>query len=164
MIEFSDFQCPFCAKFWAQTFTLIEQEYIKKRKVKFVYRDFPLDFHEQALNASIAAECAKEQGKFWEMHDKIYAGQNKWSNNKNAAETFKIYASELNLGMRQFNDCSDSGKYANEVLKDLQDGIRVGVGGTPTFFINGIPVRGAQPFEVFRQIIEAELAGEASRK
>ncbi|MEM5804955.1 MAG: DsbA family protein [Candidatus Aenigmatarchaeota archaeon] len=153
MIEFSDFQCPFCARFWKDTLPLLEEEYIKTGKLKFVYRDFPLDFHQFAKKAAEAAECANEQNKFWEYHDKLFENQQALD-----ITSLKRYAQELGLDTAKFNECLDSGKYANEVQKDVQDGMAYGVSGTPTFFINGIKVVGAQPYSVFKQIIDQELA------
>jgi protein-disulfide isomerase len=155
IVEFSDFQCPFCARFATQTLPQIEEKYIKTGKVKLVYRDFPLNFHQYAQKAAEAAECADEQGKFWEYHDILFQKQFEWSS---AGESkFKEYAQQLGLNTQKFNQCLDSGKYANEVQKDYNDGLKYGVSGTPTFFINGIGVVGAQPYNVFEQIIEQEL-------
>ena len=153
IIEWSDFECPFCERFYTQTLPSIQKEYIDTGRVKFVYRDFPLDFHQNAQKAAEAAECADEQGKFWEMHDLLF--ENGVSGGVSA---FKKYASDLGLDTGKFNDCLDSGKMASEIAKDLQDGARAGIRGTPGFIINGQLVSGAQPFENFKQIIDAELA------
>jgi len=155
IVEFSDFQCPFCARFYSQTLKEIDEQYIKTGKVKLVYRDFPLSFHQYAQKAAEAAECANEQGKFWEYHDLLFERQEEWSNG--GIQKFKEYAQELGLDSAKFNDCLDSGKFAQEVQKDSVDGQAYGVSGTPTFFINGIEVVGAQPFSVFKQIIDNEL-------
>jgi protein-disulfide isomerase len=155
IVEFSDFQCPFCARFYTQTLPSIEENYIKTGKVKFIYRDFPLNFHQYAQKAAEAAECADEQGKFWEYHDILFQKQSEWSSA--GVEKLKEYAQNLGLDTAKFNECLDSGKYAGEVQKDYSDGSNYGVTGTPTFFINGIEVVGAQPYSVFQQIIEQEL-------
>jgi protein-disulfide isomerase len=156
IVEFSDFQCPFCQRFFLQTLPKIEEKYIKTGKVRFVYRDFPLNFHQYAQKAAEAAECADEQGKFWDYHDILFQKQSEWAA---AGESkFKEYAQQLGLDMQKFNQCLDSGKYANEVQKDYNDGLKYGVSGTPTFFINGREVIGAQPYSVFEQIIEQELS------
>lgn len=152
IIEFSDFECPFCTRFYEQTLPLIEENYIKTGKVKFIYRDFPLSFHKNAQKAAEAAECADEQGKFWEMHDKIFENQNALD-----VTSLKQYAKDLGLDTTKFDSCLDSGKYADEVQRDFTDGQSYGVSGTPTFFINGIEVVGAQPYNTFEQIIEQEL-------
>lgn len=153
IIEFSDFECPFCVKFYSQTLPQIEEEYIKTGKVKFVYRDFPLSSHANAQKAAEAAECADEQGKFWEMHDLLFE-----KGVSSGASSFKEYAEELGLNTKKFSDCLDSGKYEEEVQKDFADGQSYGVSGTPAFFINGIELVGAQPFSAFQQIIEQELS------
>ena len=153
IVEWSDFECPFCAKFYSQTLGQIEEEYIKTGKVKFVYRDFPLGFHQNAQKASEAAECADEQGKFWEMHDLLFE-----KGVAGGVSSFKQFAVDLGLDAKEFDDCLDSGKMASEVAKDMQDGQAIGISGTPGFVINGQLVSGAQPFTVFKQVIDGELA------
>jgi protein-disulfide isomerase len=153
IIEFSDYECPFCAKFYAQTLPELDEKYIKTGKVKLVYRDFPLGNHRYAQKAAEAAECAGEQGKYYEMHDKLFD-----NGVTGGVDEYKIFAEEIGLDTEEFNECLDNGKMESEVKKDLQDGIAAGVDGTPAFFVNGIRVSGAQPFGVFEQIIEQELA------
>jgi protein-disulfide isomerase len=153
MIEFSDFQCPFCARYFKQTFPLIEKNYIKTGKIKYVYRDFPLSFHNYAQKAAEAAECARDQEKFWGYHDLLFQSQDALD-----IASLKVYAEELNLDTKKFNDCLDSDKYEEEVKKDFQDGQRYGVSGTPTFFINGVKIVGARPYSAFEEIIEQELS------
>jgi len=153
IVEWSDFECPFCARFYTETLSQIEKEYIATGKVKFVYRDFPLSFHANAQKAAEAAECAGEQEKYWEMHDAIFE-----RGVSGGVTSFKSYASDIGLNTQKFNECLDSGEMAAEVKKDMADGAALGIGGTPGFIINGQLVSGAQPFENFRQIIEAELA------
>lgn len=159
MIEFSDFQCPFCRSFWQNTFPKIKSQYIDTGKVKFVYRDFPLSFHPGATPAAQATECAEEQGKFWEMHDKIFSEQAKQGGGtiQFDSDDVKKWAREIALDTGKFNSCLDSQKYAEEVKKDIADGSSAGVSGTPGFFINGRLVVGAQPFEAFQSLIEEEL-------
>jgi len=152
IIEFSEFECPFCGRFFQQTLPQIEENYIKTGKVRHVFRDFPLTFHQYAQKAAEASECADEQGKFWEYHDKLFE-------NQNALDTgsLKQYAKDLGLDTAKFNSCLDSGKMTSEVQKDFSDGAQSGVSGTPTFFINGIQIVGAQPYSAFEQLIEQEL-------
>ncbi len=153
IIEFSDFQCPFCKRFFDQTLPQIDEKYIKTGKAKLVYRDFPLtSIHEFAAKAGEGAECAREQGKFWEFHDRLFQRQEELK-----VEDLKKHAADLGLNTVTFNQCLDSGKYTSEVDKDLNEGVTAGVTGTPTFFINGVKVVGAVPFSQFEQIIEAEL-------
>ncbi|HJX60961.1 MAG TPA: DsbA family protein [Dehalococcoidia bacterium] len=151
IIEFSDFQCPFCSRFFTETYPQIRQEY--EGQVRFVYRDFPLtSLHENAQKAGEAGECADEQGKFWDYHDTLF-------NNASALDdaSLKGYASQLGLDSGTFDQCLDSGKYTEEVQKDYQEGISYGVTGTPAFFINGVTLIGAQPYANFKAAIDAAL-------
>ena len=154
IVEWSDYECPYCAKFYSQTLEQIDEKYIQTGKVKFVYRDFPLGFHTNAQKAAEAAECAGEQGKYFEMHDKLFE-----EGVDGGVSSFKQFAADLNLNTNKFNECLDSGEMASEVSKDMSDGSAIGIKGTPGFVINGQLVSGAQPFSVFQQVIEAELAG-----
>lgn len=152
IIEFSDFQCPFCGRFFQQTLPQLMAQY--GDRIRFVYRDFPLDqIHPNARNAAIAAECADDQGKFWEYHDALFSNQQALG-----VADLKRYAEELGLDTGAFSDCLDSQKYNDEVDADLRDGIQAGVTGTPTFFINGKRVVGAQPLQTFQTLIEQALA------
>ena len=156
IIEFSDFQCPFCGKFYSQTLSEIKSKYIDTGKVKLVYRDFPLtQIHPNAEPAAEAADCANEQDKFWEYHNLLFEKQDEWTSI--GVSKLKDYAKDLKLDTDKFNKCLDSGKYKDEVAKDEQDGIKAGVQGTPSFFINGKILSGAQPFSAFQAAIEAEL-------
>lgn len=159
MIEFSDFQCPFCRSFWNETLPLIKSKYIDTGKVRFVYRDFPLSFHESAHVAAEAAECAEDQGKFWTMHDKIFSEQKKLGQGtiQFSVADIKKWGVESGLNPVSFGQCLDFGKYRAEVDKDLADGTVAGVSGTPAFFINGRLVVGAQPFSAFQAVIDEAL-------
>jgi protein-disulfide isomerase/copper chaperone CopZ len=130
LVEFSDFECPFCARHFP-TLNKILSDY--KGKVRLVYKHFPLGFHPNAQKAAEASECAAEQGKFWEYHDKLFENfQNGYS-----LEKFKQWAKELGLDTKKFNDCLDSGKYAKKFQNDYQEGLQKGVNGTPSVFVNG---------------------------
>ena len=159
LVEFSDFQCPFCRRFWKDTLPQIKKEYIDTGKVKFVYRDYPLSFHPGAQPAAESAQCAKDQNKFWEMHDKIFSEQEKQGQGtiQFSIGDIKNWASQIGLNMSAFNQCLDSGKYKSEIEKDVADGSAYGVSGTPTLYINGNPIVGAQPFSAFKAIIDSEL-------
>ncbi len=152
IVEFSDFECPYCAKFHQQTFPQIKKDYIDTGKVRFIYRDFPLPFHNHAQKAAEASECADEQGKYWEYHNLLFENYDSLS-----VENLKKFAVDLKLDTAKFNSCLDSGKMSSEVSKDSQEGQGYGVSGTPAFFVNGKLLTGAQPFAVFQQAIEAEL-------
>ena len=153
IIEFSDYECPFCARFYEDALQQIKEKYVDTGKVKFIYRDFPLSFHTNAQKAAEAAECAGDQGKYYEMHNMLFE-----SGVDGGVTAFKQYATNIGLNSNEFDVCLDSGKYYDEVQNDIKDGSAAGVRGTPATFVNGILVSGAQPFSVFEQIIEAELA------
>jgi len=154
IIEFSDYQCPYCRKWYTEVFGRILSTYANK--VRFVYRDFPLtSLHPEAEPAAIAAHCAGEQGKYWEFHDLIFGGQLGLS-----ATSYTQYAGNLNMNIEKFSTCISSEKYKAEVESDLKYASNLGVRSTPTFFINGIAVVGAQPFEVFQQVIDQELGSQ----
>jgi len=155
IVEFSDYQCPFCARFYLETFPKIKKEYIDTGKVRFIYRDFPLGFHEYAQKSAEASECADEQGKFWEYKGILFEKQAEWSSM--GITKFRDYASELGLNREDFDYCLDNNIMAQEVQDDLADGGKSGVSGTPAFFIGGELISGAQPFEVFKQKIESLL-------
>ena len=152
IVEFSDYQCPYCKSFFDDTLPEIKKKYIDTGKVKLVYRDFPLDFHPNAQKAAEAAECAGEQNKYFQMHDKLFENQVALD-----TDDLKKYAKDIGLNTAQFNTCLDTGKMASEVESDYQEGVNYGVSGTPAFFINGKLIEGAQPFSVFKQAIDAEL-------
>lgn len=165
IIEFSDFQCPFCARFHIQTLPLLLENYIDAGKAKLVYRDFPIQgIHPNAIPAAAAAECADEQGKYWEYHDKLFENQNQWNQleTPDAVSIFGQYAKEIELNQEQFDVCLTTGKYIDEIRKDLDDGREYGVSGTPGFFIGNeelgfVELKGAQPFENFQKVLDLQL-------
>lgn len=159
VIEFSDYQCPFCRTFWKESFSQLKKEYIDTGKIKFVYRDYPLSFHPMAEPSAQAGECADDQGKYWEFHDKIFGEQDKKGQGTvtYTVQELKLWASQIGLNQTKFNQCLDSGKYKAEVQKDFDDGNSAGVSGTPTTFINGRSLVGAQPYASFKAIIDEEL-------
>lgn len=176
IIEFGDFQCPFCTKVFLETEPKIREEYINTGKVKWVMRDFIAPYHTKGDEAAIAAQCAGLQGKYFEMHDKLFSNSftsDNWGDDKaisrqsgytesKAIELFKSYAKELGLDSKKFNDCLDNKQFADEISKDKSDGQATGVTGTPTFLIgndkNGFTkVVGSQPYTVFKQVIDAKL-------
>ena len=153
IIEFSDFQCSFCWKFWKETLPRLEEEYIKTGKVRFVYRHLAI-LGPPSVATAQAADCAGEQGKFWDYHDTLFASKGFFSF---ADRRLKQYARELGLDGAAFDQCLDSGKYAKKVEGETGIGRLLGANGTPTFFINGLRLVGAHPFETFRAIIDEEL-------
>jgi protein-disulfide isomerase len=150
IVEYSDYQCPFCARV-NPTLERVVQTY--GDKVKIVFKDFPLPNHPEAPKASEAAHCAGEQGKYWEMHDRLFANQQALQ-----VPQLKQYATALEVDMTAFNECLDSGKHASRVAENMRAGEALGVASTPTLYVNGRPVVGAQPFEMFKTIIDEELA------
>ncbi len=151
LVEFSDFQCPFCGRFFS-TLARVEKNF--GDTVRVVYRQFPLSsIHPNAQKAAEASLCAKEQGKFWQMHDLMFQDQAHLG-----IVDLKEKAGRLGLNQRRFDECLDSGRYAEWIEKDLQEGQRAGVTGTPALFINGIPLRpGALPYEAVADAIHEEL-------
>jgi len=149
IIEYSDFQCPYCAKA-VPTLNQIREVY--GNSVEIVYKHFPLSFHQYAEKAAEASEAARAQGKFWEYQELLFENQDDLS-----ISNLKQLAAKIGLNTQQFNSDLDSGKYATKVQNDLQEGLAKGVSGTPTFFINGQKLVGAQPFSEFKKIIDSEL-------
>lgn len=161
IVEFSDFQCPFCKAFVDDTYDQVKKEYIDTGKVKFTYRHYPLtSIHPNAQLAGEASECANEQGKFWEYHDKLFAEQDTWSPQTQAdvANSLVDYAGEIGLNTEQFRSCVESEKFKAQVEEDLDAGTQAQVDGTPAFFVNGYRLTGAQPFSEFQRVIEQELS------
>ena len=158
LVEFGDFQCPFCKKFHEEARKEILNTYVETGKVKIVYRDFPLEnIHPSARPAAEAAECADEQGKFWPYHDALYTRQAELTK---GTMDYAVLAGELGLNKVVFEKCVKDRKYKDEVTKDYEDGVQAGDDGTPALFINGKKVTpaGAQPFSVFQAQIEAALS------
>jgi protein-disulfide isomerase len=156
IVEFSDFQCPFCGRFYKDTLPQLRKDYIDSGKVKLYFRHFPLDFHPQAKPLAIAAECANDQGKFWQMHDTIFDNNDKVGTMTN--DDYKKWAADLGLNTATFNSCVDAKNHADQIDADQKAGAEVGVSGTPTFYINGQQLVGAQPYASFKAVIDAELS------
>lgn len=153
LIEFSDYQCPYCKLWYDQVYQRLMKEY--EGKLRFVYRDFPLTgIHPDAAPAAQAANCAGEQNAYFKFHDALFSDQ--YGLGQNA---YLQYATDLGLDMTAFKTCLSENRYADEVDADLKDGFSIGVASTPTFFVNGVIIVGAQPYEAFKQIIDQELAG-----
>ena len=156
IIEFADFQCPYCGRFFAETKPQIDEQYMQSGKVRFAYFNFAF-LGPESNWAAEAAECAADQNKFWEYHDKLYdsqSGENQGAFNK---DNLKKFAEELGLDTSAFNECLDSGKYTQLIQDESSMASSIGVRSTPTFLINGQAVVGAQPYEIFQQTIDALL-------
>ena len=153
LVEFGDFQCPFCREWEQQTYQPLLAAY--PGKIRFVFRDFPLtSIHPNAMPAAEAAQCANEQGQFWSFHDKLFGSETL------SDDVYKQYAQQLGLDMTKFNDCLSTHKYAQQIQADSDFATNLGINSTPTFFINGLAVIGAQPLETFKSVIDKELAGQ----
>jgi len=162
LVEFSDYQCPFCQRFFATTLPALKREYIDAGKIRYVFRDYPLEMHALARQAAEAAHCAGEQGKYWEMHDALFQNQGAL-----APPQLAEHAGAVGVDGAAFAACLSSGRYAARVARGLVDGAAAGVQGTPGFVVGrtqagdvveGTPIRGAQPLETFRRIIDQLLA------
>jgi protein-disulfide isomerase len=157
IVEFSDYQCPFCIRWYQDVSARLFENY--KGKIRFVYRDFPLySLHPDAESAAEAADCAGEQNNYYAYHDLLFSQKYGLGNS-----AYIKYASDLGLKMDQFNTCVSEHRYKSEVDADVKFASSIGVSSTPTFFVNGLAVVGAQPYEVFQQIIDKELAGTISK-
>ncbi|MBU0598181.1 DsbA family protein [Patescibacteria group bacterium] len=149
LIQYSDFECSYCGRVQPTLDQLLEDY---DGQINLVYRHFPLSFHTTAQKAAEASECAGEQGKFWEMHDMMFANQTALG-----VDNLKSYAKDLGLSTSQFDSCLDDGKFAQKVEDDFNEGAAYGVQGTPATFVNGTMVSGAQPYENFQSAVENAL-------
>ena len=160
IVEFSDYECPFCKRHFTDVLPMIKEKYVDTGKVNYVFRDFPLDFHDPiATQQAMAAECAGDLGgdtKYYEYHDLIF----KTTTSNKGMEQSQLYelAAAIDLDAADFAECLDTEKFADEVAQDIADGKKFGVSGTPGFFINGWFIKGAFPYAEFERIIEEELA------
>jgi len=154
IVEFSDFQCPFCKRFYDETYQQLMDAY--PGKIRFVYRHLPLtSIHPEAFPSAEASMCANEQNAFPQYHDKLFENQDKLGR-----ELYMQIAADLNLDAVSFEGCLNTGRYKDLIQQDSDFALNLGVQSTPTFFINGLAIVGAQPFSAFKQVIDMELAGE----
>jgi protein-disulfide isomerase len=161
LVEFSDYQCPYCARHSLNTIPRIKKEYIDTGTVRYVFKDMPLAFHKNAGKAAEAAHCAGEKGKYWEMHDLLFKNQKKLS-----VDDLRGYGASLGLKKAAFKKCLDDGRYAEDVKSDLKVAQAAGIKGTPSFIVGkmqkdgmvaGRVIRGAQPYEAFKAAIDEML-------
>ncbi len=166
LVEFSDYQCPFCARHFLQTWPLIKEQFVDTGRIKYVFKDFPLtSLHPQAPQAHSAARCAGDQAEdatdaYWAMHDMLYERQETWSGEAEPDEVFKQFARDLDLDVEVFSACLESDRWREAIAADLNEGAGLGVTGTPSFFIDGYPIFGAREFELFAYAIELAEQGE----
>lgn len=160
VIEYSDFQCPYCGRFFSDTEQQLREAYIKTGKVRFVYRQFAF-LGDESKAAAQAVECAKDQGKFWEMHDSVFGAEIKDGQERNGnlnRDLFMSLAGKIGLNAAQYGACLDNKKYAAKVDHDYASAQTVGVQATPTLFVNGEKIEGALPFPQFKLVVEKYLA------
>ncbi len=163
IVEYADFECPYCGQYEHEVYPQISKDYIQTGKVKYFFRDLPLPMHPRAMGAARAAHCAGEQGKYWEMHDSLFAKQNAI---READMPDK--AKELGLDTAKFSECLSSDRYTDEIKRSAADAQKLGIGGTPTFFIGEVGpngdvtnlkmIIGTRPYDTFKSVIEDTLA------
>ncbi len=158
VVEWADFQCPFCGRFFSEVEGKLKQEYVDTGKVKFAYRDFAFLGDESKWSAN-AARCANDQGKFWQYHDYLFTHQSGENQGAFSKDNLKKFGAAVGLNAVQFNACVDGDTHAAEVEADTTAGQSAGVNGTPATFVNGKLISGAQPYDQFKQAIEDALAG-----
>ena len=155
IVEFSEYQCPWCQRYVEETYSQIFDEY--GGQIYYIFRDYPLPFHQHAQKMAEAARCAGDQEKYWLMHDLLFEKRDDWVNEEKVDDKLMAYAKSLNLDLDQFSSCLDSGQHTQAVKDDVELGKKMGVSGTPSFFVNGQLLVGAQPFSAFKKLIDAQL-------
>ncbi len=153
--EYADYQCPFCQTFATLQMPTIEERLIRTGKLRWRYRDFPLQQHQFARLAAHAAACADEQGKYWEQHDRIYEGQAEWSAARDAGDHFRDYARAVGLDVARYDDCMGSGKYAGRIQASLEEGAKVGVASTPTLLVSNRLYQGRIDSDAIRRLVDS---------
>ncbi len=157
VVEFADFQCPFCEQWFSNVEAPLIKDYVNTGKVKFAFRNYAF-LGQESTWAAEAAYCANDQGKFWDYHDYLYKHQGAENSGAFSKANLEQFAADLGLNTQQFNNCLDTDKYASQVANDVKEGQAAGVSGTPTSFVDGQSVVGAQPYSAFKTLIDQELA------
>ena len=164
IIEISDFQCPYCREFATTTYRQIDSAYVRTGRARMLYINLPLSTHREAFGAAEAAMCAGAQGKFWQMHDRLFATQREWSGRPDAARTFERLAGDVEVDMAAWRDCTANDRTASIVIADAMQAAEARINGTPTFIINGRGAQralsGAVPFDQFAREMDAVLSGQ----
>jgi protein-disulfide isomerase len=155
--EFTDYQCPFCSRYFTDSYGQIMKDYVDNGKVQYMMFDLPLPFHPNAKPAALAARCAGDQNKYWEMHEKLFSNQDKWSAETDTKATFTGYAKEIGLNTAKFDTCVSSGQFNQTIDDSLAFATKMGASGTPTFYINGKQLVGAQPYAEFKKALDEAL-------
>lgn len=153
--EYADYQCPFCQTFATLQMPTIEERLIKTGRLRWRYRDFPLQQHQFARLAAHSAACADEQGKYWEQHDRIYEGQAQWSSARKAGDLFRGYAQALGLDMGKYDECMASGRYAGRIQASYEEGARAGVSSTPTLLVGNRLYQGRIDSDAIRRLVDS---------
>jgi protein-disulfide isomerase len=163
LLEFSDYECPFCSRFVRSVLPQLDKEYIDAGKVKLIFMNFPLPMHSHAKAAAEAAECAGDQGKYWQMHDKLFANQRQQSE-----EDLTKYADALGLDVKKFKDCLHDGRHDQQIQRDTSEGVQAGINGTPCFLLGYVErggkvkavkrIVGVQPYASYKTAIDELLA------
>jgi protein-disulfide isomerase len=153
--EYSDFECPFCASFATVQMPVIREQLIATGKVRWRYRDFPLPSHQYSRYAALAAQCAGEQGKFWEMHDQLFTNHQWAQTGKNPRSLFRDFAKAIGLDLDKYDACLDGQRYAGRIQASVEEGDALGVGGTPTFFVNGKRFDGHPTSDAFKALVDS---------
>ena len=152
--EYADYQCPFCQTFATLQMPTIEERLIRTGRLRWRYRDFPLQQHEFARLAAHSAACADEQGKYWEQHDRIYEGQGEWSGGE-ADDHFRDYARAVGLDLARYDECMQSGKYAGRIQAGVEEGAKAGVSSTPTLLVGGRLYQGRIDSDAIRRLVDS---------
>jgi protein-disulfide isomerase len=153
--EYSDFECPFCASFATVQMPVIREQLIATGKVRWRFRDFPLPTHAYSRSAALAAQCAGEQGKFWEMHDQLFANHQWAQTGKNPRGVFREFARSVGLDLDKYDACVDGQRYAGRIQASVQEGEARGVKGTPSFYVNGRPYQGRSASDDFKALVDS---------
>jgi protein-disulfide isomerase len=166
IIEVSDFQCPYCRDFAANTYRSVDSAYVQTGQARIIYINLPLSIHREAYGAAEAAMCASAQGRFWEMHDRLFATQREWGGQADAAQRFERIAQELRLDMAAYRDCTANDRTSSIIVSDAMQAAQAGINGTPAFILNSAAgqraLSGAVPFEQFKAEMDALLSGQPS--
>jgi protein-disulfide isomerase len=153
--EYADYQCPFCQTFATLQMPTIEERLIKTGRLRWRYRDFPLQQHEFARLAAHSAACADDQDKYWPQHDRIYEGQAEWAASRDAGDHFRDYAGAIGLDLERYDQCMESGKFAGRIQASQEEGARAGVGSTPTLLVGGRLIQGRIDSDAIRRLVDS---------
>ncbi len=155
IVEFADYQCPFCQTFATLQMPTIDERLIRTGRLRWRYLDFPLSQHQYSRLAAHSAACADEQGKFWEQHQRIYEGQQDWADSRDAAAKFRTYAREIGLDLDRYDACMSARKYAGRIQASYEEGVRLGVSSTPTLLVGGRLYRGRFDSDAIRKLVDS---------